>query len=111
MTYLETIAKLQAQSLDALKQAQATQVATLTTIGEIVSNVPSFQPSAPLGALPTLAELTELNTAFAKSVLEQQSAFASQLAGVFTVTQKNVVNAAERVIQTASNAATAPAAK
>jgi hypothetical protein len=107
MTYLETIAKLQAQSLDALKQAQATQVATLTTIGEIVSNVPSFQPSMPLGNLPTLAELTELNTAFAKNVLEQQSAFASQLAGVFTVTQKNVVNAAERVIQTASTAATA----
>jgi len=107
MTYLETIAKLQAQSLDALKQAQATQVATLTTIGEIVSNVPSsFQPSMPLGNLPTLAELTELNTAFAKNVLEQQSAFASQLAGVFTVTQKNVVNAAERVIQTASTAAT-----
>ena len=106
MTYLETIAKLQAQSLDALKQAQATQVATLTTIGEIVSNVPSFQPSMPLGNLPTLAELTELNTTFAKSVLEQQSAFASQLAGVFTVTQKNVVNAAERVIQTASTAAT-----
>jgi hypothetical protein len=107
MTYLETIAKLQAQSLDALKQAQATQVATLTTIGEIVSNVPA--PSMPLGNLPTLAELTELNTAFAKNVLEQQSAFASQLAGVFTVTQKNVVNAAERVIQTASNAATTAA--
>ena len=109
MTYLETIAKLQAQSLDSLKQAQATQVATLTTIGEIVSNVPSFQPSAPFGQMPTIAEITELNTAFLKNVLEQQSAFASQLAGVFTVTQKNVVNAAERVIQTASNAATATA--
>ena len=102
MTYLETLGKLQEQSLEALKQVQATQLAALTTIGELVSNVPPFKPASNLGSLPTFAELAELNAAFVRSVLEQQNAYASQLAGMVTATQKNVVEAAERVVQTAA---------
>ena len=104
-TYLETLGKLQQQSLDALKQVQATQLATLTTIGELVSDVPAFKPASVLENIPTFAELTELNAAFARNVLEQQNAYASQLAGIFTATQKNVVEAADRVVQTATAAA------
>ncbi|MDB5072354.1 MAG: hypothetical protein JWM87_3465, partial [Candidatus Eremiobacteraeota bacterium] len=44
-TYLETLGKLQQQSLDALKQVQATQIAALSTIGELVSTVPAFRPA------------------------------------------------------------------
>ena len=106
MTYLETLGKLQEQSLEALKQVQATQLAALTTIGELVSTVPPFRtPSA--GSLPTFAELSELNASYVRSLLEQQNAFASQLAGVFTAGQKNVVEAAERVVQSAATTATA----
>ncbi len=97
-TYLETLGKLQQQSLDALKQAQATQVAALTTISEMVSNVPASKPATMLENLPTFAELAELNSTFARNVLEQQSAYASQLAGIFTATQKNVAGAADRIV-------------
>jgi hypothetical protein len=93
-TYLETLEKLQQTGLDALKQAQASQLAALTTIGELVSDVPALKPSALFENLPTFAQLAELNASFTRSVLEQQKAYASQLAGVFTATQKNVVDAA-----------------
>ena len=107
MTYLETLGKLQEQSLEALKTVQATQLAALTTIGELVSNVPPFKPASTLGSLPTFAELSELNAAFVRSVLEQQNAFVSQLGGIFSATQKNVVEAAERVVKTAAPTASA----
>ena len=86
-TYIESLSKLQQQSLDSLKQIQATQLAALTTISQIVSDVPAFKPAA----------------AFARSILEQQSAYATQLAGVFTATQQNVAKAAERVVATAGS--------
>jgi hypothetical protein len=109
MTYLETLGKLQAQTLEAVKQVQATQLAALTTIGELVSNVPPFRTPESAGSLPTFAELAEQNAAFVRSMIEQQNAYASQLAGMFTATQKNVVEAAERVVQTAANTATVAA--
>ena len=104
-TYLETLGKLQQQSLEALKQAQATQLAALTTLGELVSDVPAFRPASVLESIPTFAELTELYAAFARNVLEQQNAYASQLAGIFTETQKNVVDVADRFVQSATIAA------
>jgi len=72
-TYLETLGKLQQQSLEALKPAQATQLAALTTLGELVSDVPAFRPASVLESIPTFAELPELNAAFARNVLEQQT--------------------------------------
>src|ERR1700733_23450 len=101
-TYLETIGKLQQQALDSLKQVQAAQLAPLTPVGELVTNVPAFQPASGIPSLPTFAELAELNTAFVRNVIEQQNAFASQLAGIFTTSQKNVVEAADRIVKTAT---------
>jgi hypothetical protein len=109
-TYLQTIEKLQHSSLDALKQVQATQLALLTTLGELVTEVPAFKPSTAFENLPTFAELAELNASFTRAVLEQQKAYASQLTGLFTATQKTVVEAADRAVQTAASA-TAAAAK
>jgi hypothetical protein len=103
-TYLETLGKLQQQSLDGLKQVQATQLAALTTINELVSDAPAFRPASAFESIPTFAELAELNAAFTRSVLEQQTAYATQLAGVFTATQKNVVAVADRAVQSATSA-------
>ena len=83
-TYMETLGQLQQQSLEALKQAQATQLAALTTIGDLVSQGPAFRPAAAIENLPTFAELTELNAAFTRTVLEQQNDYAAKLAGIFT---------------------------
>ncbi len=106
-TYLETIEKLQQTGLDALKQAQATQLAALTTLGELVTDVPAYKPAAFFENLPTFAELAELNSSFARNVLEQQKTYASQLAGIFAATQKSVVDAAGRAVHAATPAAPA----
>ena len=104
-TYIETLGKLQQQSLDALKQAQATQLSALSTIGELAGELPAFRPTATVENLPTFAELTELNAAFARNVIEQQNAYVSQLAGLFTVASKNVADAAGRAVQSTAAAA------
>jgi len=46
-TYLETLGKLQQQSLDALKQVQATQLAALTTILDACALVMTAVPHGP----------------------------------------------------------------
>jgi hypothetical protein len=75
---LETLGQLQSQSLDALKGVQDAQLAALTSLREIAAQTPT---------LPTVAvwnELVELNTAFVGKLFEQQSAYATQLVGLFT---------------------------
>jgi hypothetical protein len=104
-TYIETLGKLQQQSLDALKQAQTTQLAALSTLGELAGDVPAFRPAAAVESLPTFAELSELNAAFARNVIEQQNAYVSQLAGLFTVASKNITDAAGRAVQSTTAAA------
>lgn len=85
-TYLAILEKIQSQTLENLKQIQAVQVSTLTTARELVSSLPSIASppgTATVEGLPTLAQLTEMNTAFATQLLDQQKAFASQLAELF----------------------------
>ena len=83
----DLIAKLQAQGLETIKQAQATHVAALETIREVVSELPT-SPAAAVEALPTLNDVVELNTKFAQQILEQQNAYATQLASIFSAAQK-----------------------
>jgi hypothetical protein len=90
-TYLEILEKIQAQTLDNIKQLQNAQVATLHTVRDIITSLPSLSsaPSLPtVEGLPTLAQVTELNTTFANQLLEQEKAYASQLAEIFTPASK-----------------------
>jgi hypothetical protein len=94
-TYLEMLEKIQAQTLENLKQVQAVQIATLHTARELVTSLPAMSttPSVPtIEGMPTLAQLAEANTAFATQVLDQQKAFASQLAELFTPAIKTSSN-------------------
>jgi hypothetical protein len=94
-TYLELLEKLQSQTLENLKQIQAVQVSTLTTAREIVSELPSLTnvPSLPtIEGVPTLAQIAEINTSFATKLLDQQKAFASQIADLFTPAVKTSSN-------------------
>jgi hypothetical protein len=72
-TYLEVIEKLQAQTLDNVKQLQAVQIATLTTVKELISELPSAK------GMPTFSQITELGSSFANKLLDQQKMFVSQL--------------------------------
>jgi TRAP-type mannitol/chloroaromatic compound transport system substrate-binding protein len=76
--YLEILQKIQDQTLDNVKQIQAAQVATLTTAREIIAELATAKD------FPTFAQITELGTSFATQVLDQQKAFASQVADVMT---------------------------
>jgi hypothetical protein len=94
-TYLEMLAKIQAQTLENLKQVQAAQVATLHTARELVASLPSMStvPSVPtIEGMPTLAQITELNTSFATQLLDQQKAYAAQIAEIFTPAVKVSAN-------------------
>jgi hypothetical protein len=77
MTYLEILQKIQAQTLDNVKQIQAAQIATLTTAREVVTELSTAK------GMPTIAQITELGTTFANRLLEQQKSFASQLVDEF----------------------------
>jgi hypothetical protein len=77
-TYLEILQKIQAQTLDNVKQIQAVQISTLTAVRELIAELPTAK------GVPTFAQISELGTSFVTHLLEQQKAFASQLADVGT---------------------------
>jgi hypothetical protein len=76
MTYLEVIQKIQAQTLDNVKQIQAAQIATLTLARELIAELPSAK------GVPTFSQITELGSSFATQLLDQQKAFTTQLVDV-----------------------------
>jgi hypothetical protein len=92
MTYLEIVEKIQAQTLDNVKQTEAAQISTLHMIREVVASLPSLMnlPNVPtIEGIPTLAQVVELNSSFATQLLDQEKAFASQLAVVFSPAAKS----------------------
>jgi hypothetical protein len=96
-TYLETIEKLQNQGLETLKQAQAIQLATFTSLRDIVANVPVVTELPALDKLPTMSELADLSTAFTAKFIEQQNAYVAALAGAFATAQKEAAAAVDRI--------------
>lgn len=88
-TYLELLSKLQAQTLEGLKQIQNVQVATLTTAREMVQSLPTMSTSVPtIEGMPSITQIAELNTQFATQLLDQQKAYASQIAELFSPVAK-----------------------
>ncbi|GAC1424937.1 MAG: hypothetical protein NVSMB64_32150 [Candidatus Velthaea sp.] len=81
--YLEMLAKLQEQGLEVLKQAQAAHIQSLTSVREMVEKLPAPTQLPTMEGIPSIAELTELNTKFATHVLEQQKQYATQIADLF----------------------------
>jgi hypothetical protein len=65
-----------------------------------VPQLPTFE------GVPSLAELTELNTSFAHKLLEQQSTYARQLATIFTSVQQAAAQTTDRVVKSATTATT-----
>jgi hypothetical protein len=82
-TYLDLLAKFQEQGLDTLKQAQSAYVESLTSTRAMVEKLPTLPKLPVIDGVPTIEELTELNTEFLDRVVAQQKAFAKQLADVF----------------------------
>ena len=83
-TYVDTIEKLQAQGLEALKQAQAAQAAAVNSFRDLITNATSKLPgSQALKNIPTVvSQVSELNSAFAVKLIEQQNEYVNQLVNV-----------------------------
>jgi N-acetylglucosamine kinase-like BadF-type ATPase len=83
-TYVDTIEKLQAQGLEALKQAQAAQAAAVNSFRELIANATSQLPGAQaFKNIPAVvSQVNELNSAFAVKLIEQQNEYVSQLVNV-----------------------------
>jgi|SRR5665213_60379 hypothetical protein len=88
-TVIDTIEKLQTQGLEALKQAQAAQVAAVNSFREIVGNATASLPGAQgLRNIPTvISQVNELNSAFAVKLIEQQNEYVSQLVSLLKSAQ------------------------
>jgi hypothetical protein len=88
-TYIDTIEKLQAQGLEALKQAQAAQISAVSSVRELVTNATSKLPGADsLKNIPAvISQVSELNSAFAVKLIEQQNDYVKQLLAVLKSAQ------------------------
>ena len=82
--YIDTIEKLQRQGLEALKQAQAAQVAAVNSVRELVSNATGSMPGGEaLKNIPAVvSKVNELNSTYAMKLIEQQNAYVSELLNV-----------------------------
>jgi hypothetical protein len=85
------LAKMQEQGLEALKQTQTAYLESLSAARKMVEKMPMPQmPAMPtIEGMPTVAELTDLNTAFLDKVVEQQKVYAKALADVFAPLAKS----------------------
>jgi hypothetical protein len=91
-TYLDLLTKMQEQGLEALKQTQSAYLESLAAARKVVEAMPMPVPMPQMPVIegvPTLAELTDLNVAFIDKVVEQQKAYAKQLADVFAPVVKS----------------------
>jgi hypothetical protein len=88
-TVIDTIEKLQTQGLEALKQAQAAQIAAVNSFREIVGNATSSLPGAQgLRNIPAvISQVNELNSSFAVKLIEQQNEYVSQLVSLLKSAQ------------------------
>ncbi len=88
-TYIDTIEKLQAQGLEALKQAQAAQISAVSSVRELITNATSKLPGAQsFRNIPTvISQVSELNSAFAVKLIEQQNEYVNQLVNVLKSAQ------------------------
>jgi N-acetylglucosamine kinase-like BadF-type ATPase len=102
-SYVDTIEKVQAQGLEALKQAQAAQSAAVNSFRELITNATSKLPGAEaLRNIPTIvSQVSELNSAFAVKLIEQQNEYVSQLVKVLKSAQAEPTTATEGVAEKA----------
>ncbi len=88
-SYIETLEKVQQQSLEGLKQAQAAQITAVSSFRELIANAAGKLPVAEgLRNIPTIVgQVSELNSAFAVKLIEQQNDYVNQLVNVLKSAQ------------------------
>ncbi len=72
-TYLEMLEKIQDRTLENVKQLQAVQISTLTTVREIIGELPTAK------GMPTATQIIDLGSSFANKLVEQQKMFVTEV--------------------------------
>ncbi len=99
--FTEYLTKLQAQSIEALKQAQEANVASLTSLRDVAAGLPTFQ--TPVESLPSAKQVIEMSFGFANQVLELRKAYALQLAEMVASAQKATAETTARAAKAATS--------
>ena len=78
-TYIEFLEKAQSEFLGGLQKAQEMNLATLASVKDLMSSVPTAETTATI-AVPTPAEIVERTFAFTNQLLETRKAYLLKLA-------------------------------
>lgn len=96
-------AKVQEETLKAVKQAQDTNVAVLQRTRELFADPSSMNKFPAFESLPAPTKVVELTFDYANKVLELQKNYALRIAEIFTSAQKDAAQATARTTQSPNN--------
>ena len=103
-TYTEYFEQAQSEFLKSLKQAQELNVKALESFTSLMANAPTFDvKDATTMTIPAPTEVVERTFAFTNELMETRKAYMVKLAELATEAQKQFVDAAKRVAETAKN--------
>jgi len=104
-SYAEFLEKAQAEFLSGLKQAQELNIATITSLKDLMASVPKLDATDAAGApkLPSPAQVVEQTFAFTSQLLEARKGYMLKLAEMADETQKQLLDAAKHAAEAAKN--------
>ncbi len=103
-TMTEFFEKAQSEFVSGLKQAQELNIKTLATVTDLFAAVPTIDAKEATSAqFPTPTELVERAFAFTNTLVETRKEYAVKLAELATEAQKQFIETAKRVAESAKN--------
>jgi hypothetical protein len=103
MTYVEAISELQNRSVDALKVAQSTQIASLRATRDLAAAL-VVPPLALFAAPPLISAITDLTRSFAFRVLDLQLAYVKGVTDTLSAPTRTLRVTAEKPLALATSA-------
>jgi hypothetical protein len=103
MTYVEAISELQNRSVDALKVAQSTQIASLRATRDLAAAL-VVPPLALFAAPPLISAITDLTRSFAFRVLDLQLAYIKGVTDTLSAPARTLRVTAEKPLALATSA-------
>jgi hypothetical protein len=102
--YTEFFEKAQSEFVSSLKQAQELNIKALASVSELFASVPAINTKEVNAVqLPTPTEIVERTFAFTNEFLTTRKEYAIKLAELATEAQKQFLDTAKRMAETAKN--------
>jgi len=101
--YTEFLEKAQTEFLSSLKQAQELNIKALASVTDLFASIPTVDTKEVSAQLPTPTEVVERAFAFTNTLVETRKEYAVKLAELATEAQKQFIDTAKRVAESAKN--------